>query len=56
MKKGKLNKFKYKFYVPLFIFPVITVINNFLLYSSNFGGLFDALNDDVYSSGITWER
>ncbi len=50
MKKGKLNKFKYKFYVPLFIFPVITVINNFLLYSSNFGGLFDALNDDVYSS------
>lgn len=50
MKKCKLNKFKYKFYVPLFIFPVITVINNFLLYSSNFGGLFDALNDDVYSS------
>lgn len=50
MKKGKLNKFKYKFYVPLFIFPVITVINNFLLYSSNFGGLFNALNDDVYSS------
>ncbi len=50
MKKGKLNKFKYKFYVPLFVFPVITVINNFLLYSSNFGGLFDALNDDIYSS------
>lgn len=50
MKKGKLNKFKYKFYVSLFIFPVITVINNFLLYSSNFGGLFNALNDDVYSS------
>ena len=47
MKKGKLNKFKYKFYVPLFIFPVITVINNFLLYSSNFGGFLDSINDDV---------
>ncbi len=49
IKKGKLNKFKFKFYVPLFIFPVITVINNFLLYSSNFSEITESFKDK-YSS------
>lgn len=49
IKKGKLNKFKFKFYVPLFIFPVITVINNFLLYSSNFSEITESF-EDKYSS------
>ncbi|MBO7178852.1 MAG: GHKL domain-containing protein [Clostridia bacterium] len=48
-KKGKLNKFKYKFYVPLFIFPVLTVINNFLLFVSNINGIPEAF-EDKYSS------
>ncbi len=48
MKKAKLNKFKYKFYIPLFIFPVLTVINNFLLYVSNFWG-FPETFEDKYS-------
>ncbi len=50
MKKRKLNKFKYKFYVPLFIFPIITVINNFLLYSSNFDIRIDDSKDDLFMS------
>lgn len=49
MKKRKLNKFKYKFYVPLFIFPVLTVINNFLLYVSSIGGIPETFEDE-YSS------
>lgn len=46
-KKGNISKFKYKFYIPLFIFPVLTVIYNFLLYASNFGWIKDSV-DDVY--------
>lgn len=49
IKKGKLNKFKFKFYVPLFIFPVITVINNFLLYSSNLGEITESFEDKYFS-------
>lgn len=45
MKKGKFNKFKLKFYIPLFIFPIITIANNFLLFTSNLSGFPESFEE-----------